>query len=172
MFEVCQVDIRVTETQAVFAFKSPQKTRELLYNVDGNWTSAVDEQKFDWNPANRIAFKFILERPYDDLLKIFATAEETLGEGVLRNSFPFNDIVMMALNDSGEYWMDLALKWMTDPNFKFNDELLTRIAVLAFQRTGHQKLKHRFLRLYAKLKRDGLISKVDGGPGGIIGLEE
>jgi hypothetical protein len=157
MFQVCQIESNISTSRAVFTFKTSKVSRSLIFDSPDKWTSTYDEHQSTWNSKDAIAFLFLLERPFEDLIQLFKNAEEIIGDGQLTASFPSNGIVLMALNDNGEYWMDLALKWMDYPQFQFGSELLERVKTLAFRKTRNQKLQHRFMKLYARLKRDGLM---------------
>jgi len=70
---------------------------------------------------------------------------------MLDASFPYNNILRVALSVQSEGWISLALKWIEDSNYSIGESSIEDFRRIGSIKYYSQKIRHRAIRASARL---------------------
>jgi hypothetical protein len=134
-------------------FKLPQKEWWVLLSLDNQWGYEKESRFISFtSPPACIPLLPLLELSYPEAVTSIQQSLNQAGVNLnLLNTFPFNDILYLALNWETEYWASLAVKWLEN-GYPVSEEFVSCLKMWQEEKKHSQALRHRAGRLIKQYK--------------------
>lgn len=132
-------------------FKFPEDDIELYCNNTGNWSFENNgEHKSLSDEGNSIVLLPLLEKDYAEVLTLLdSLAEKENVDAINVAKFPFDNVILTALNWYSSYWPNLAIGWL-EKGYPLKRKFITPIENIIEDKSYDQKLRHRSRRLISE----------------------
>lgn len=148
-FEIyCKFD----EDNNIYQIFSVIKEVIFCLTKEGRWVISSYEGLSEINKQTyNMSLLTLLEMPVDNLLEkidIIVSNYEEIEFSV--QNFPVNEVIYSGLKSDSDYWVDLALNWITEIDVKkLSNKLMLKAILESIENTKHypQNVRHRCRKL-------------------------
>lgn len=144
--------MRVNAEDCYHVFRIPDKEWWILLSPNLEWGLEKEEEFREFAvPETCMSLLPLLELTYTTSCNMIyeGLQQASLGRELLQ-TFPFSNVLQLALNWKTEYWASLAVKWL-ESGYPISVELLSCLEKLQNKKEFSQQLRHRAMRLIKSL---------------------
>ncbi len=140
-------------------FRIPNKHWWVLLSPTSEWGFEKEAEFIPFTaPEACMPLLPLLELTYEascDLIR--EGLQQSTGDRLMLETFPFSNILQLALKWDTEYWPSLAVQWL-ESGYPISAELLECLGELQDRKKFSQHLRHQAMRLIKSLKPNQLSS--------------